>query len=197
MTFWPPASNSTLSVQKQLDYQDERQCPHEERLRRINQSRSPLSLMLAGVSDVRNIGALFRLADAARLSHLYFLGAPGALYHKKVARVARSADQYVPASALTMEEALALGRAQTLIGLEITSGSIPYTSLEIEARQPAVLVIGHEALGIPESILGLCSTCIHLPMYGINTSMNAAMAAGIAVYELLRKGYAPPPDQGL
>jgi tRNA G18 (ribose-2'-O)-methylase SpoU len=50
-----------------------------------------------------------------------------------------------------------------------------------------VLVIGHEAHGIPKPILDMCQEAMHLPMYGVNTSMNVAMAAGIAVYDQIRK----------
>jgi tRNA G18 (ribose-2'-O)-methylase SpoU len=79
----------------------------------------------------------------------------------------------------------ALSHEQPFLGLEITDQSTPYT--EVAAREGNVLVIGHEAHGIPKPILDMCQEAMHLPMYGVNTSMNVAMAAGIAVYDQIRK----------
>ncbi len=154
-------------------------------LRQLQSNRHPLSLLLAGITDVRNIGSLFRLSDAARLAHLYFYGDPALLHHRKVVRVARSTVQYVPHTALDLPGVEALARQHPFAGLEITDTSIDYRAYTAPAG--AVLVIGQEAHGIPEEVLRHCRTCIHLPMYGVNTSMNVAMAAGIAVYDQIGK----------
>lgn len=152
-------------------------------LAKIRKNRHPLSLLAAGLEDVRNIGALFRLADAARLEHLYFLGWPEGLNPKKLKRISRSTVDWVPHTVLQMEEAQAMAQRLNFVGLEITTDSVPYTAYQPEAG--TVLVLGHEAHGIPEELLRCCRQCIHLPMYGVNTSMNVAMAAGIAAYRVL------------
>jgi tRNA G18 (ribose-2'-O)-methylase SpoU len=172
-----------MDKDRQLGFRDERPEALGEYLKEINRARHPLSLLAAGVDDVRNIGALFRLADAARLEKLYFLDWPEQLNEKKLKRVARSTVQYVPHEVLDMEGVRQLANEYPLVGLEITDQSVPYSELKPEVG--TVLVIGQEAHGIPPELLSLCRSCIHLPMYGVNTSMNVAMATGIAVYGLL------------
>jgi tRNA G18 (ribose-2'-O)-methylase SpoU len=86
---------------------------------------------------------------------------------------------------LDLESAQALAKDHVFWGLEITDQSLPYT--QVEAQAETVLVVGQEAHGIPPEILELCRQTMHLPMYGVNTSMNVAMAAGIAVYDQIRQ----------
>lgn len=170
---------------KQSTFYDDRPEDLEAYIKNIAKNRHPLSLLLAGITDVRNIGSLFRLADAARLAHLYFYGAPELLDHQKVRRVARATLTYVPHSTLDIEGVRTLAQQHAFLGLEITDQSVSYT--QVEAQPGTVLVIGQEAHGIPSEILPLCQQTMHLPMYGVNTSMNVAMAAGIAVYDQIRK----------
>lgn len=171
--------------QQQLGFRDERPGEMEQYIRHIQENRHPLGLLLGNVEDTRNLGALFRLADAARLQHLWALGEPGLFESKLIRRVSRSAMAYVPHSAINIDEAKALARQQTMVALEITEHSIPYT--EYEPRFPCILLIGNEKDGVSEELLSFCQASIHIPMYGVNTSMNVAMATAIAVYGLLAK----------
>lgn len=170
---------------KQSTFYDDRPEDLEAYIRNIHRDRHPISLLLAGITDVRNIGSLFRLSDAARLAHLYFYGQAELLEHRKVKRVARATLDYVPHSTLDLEGVQALAKDQTLLGLEITDQSLSYT--QVKAQEETVLVVGQEAHGIPPEILALCAQTMHLPMYGVNTSMNVAMAAGIAIYDQIRQ----------
>ena len=56
--------------ERQLDFRDERPRDMELYLKDVRENRFPLSLLLDHVEDTRNLGALFRLADAARVQHL-------------------------------------------------------------------------------------------------------------------------------
>ncbi|MCB0558254.1 MAG: hypothetical protein H6573_18645 [Lewinellaceae bacterium] len=171
--------------EKQLAFRDERPDDMELYLKDIRENRFPLSLLLDHVEDTRNLGAMFRLADAARLQHIWALGKPDLFDSKIIRRVSRSALAYVPHSTLNIQDAHTLARQQTLVALEITEHSIPYT--EYEPQGPCILVIGNEKDGVSEELLALCQTSIHIPMYGVNTSMNVAMATAIAVYGLLAR----------
>ena len=171
--------------EKQLSFRDERPQDMEKYLEEVRENRFPLSLLLDHVEDTRNLGALFRLADAARLQHLWALGEADLFDSRIIRRVSRSAMAYVPHHAINMDEARELSRRQNLVALEITGNSIPST--EFQPSAPCVLVIGNEKDGVSEELLGLCQASIHVPMYGVNTSMNVAMATAVAVYGLLEK----------
>jgi 23S rRNA (guanosine2251-2'-O)-methyltransferase len=152
----------------------------------IQNHRHSLSLLLDGVLDVRNVGALFRLADAARLEKIYFYRMESLKLGVEFKRVARSAEQFVPFETLPSFEAVQiLLQTHQLLAMEWTNDSIVYNV--VTPRKPCLLAIGNEESGISEEILQIAEQCIHIPMYGIKNSLNVAVATGISVYGLLEK----------
>lgn len=173
-------------MEKQRTFREER--PNlEAYLKDIDQNRHPISLLLDRVHDIRNVGAIFRLADAARIQKIYFFGAPDwKLNSKKLERVSRYASRYVPYEVLdSLEQIEALKKEHHLIALEWTNKSIPYS--DYSPSEKSILILGNEQHGVADELLELAEQSIHIPMHGINTSMNVACAAGIVVYGLLGK----------
>lgn len=157
----------------------------QKRIEEIKDNRSPVSLLLDGLSDARNIGAMFRIADAARLKKIYLHNTLSIERHKKLKHYSRSTLPYVPYEHLSDLEAIAqLKNQYRLIALEWTNKSIPYT--QFKSQEEIILVIGSEKAGVSEAVLHLVSASIHIPMLGINTSMNVAVATGIATYHLIQ-----------
>lgn len=153
----------------------------------INQNRSPISLLLDRVHDIRNVGAIFRLADAARIRKIYLYKAPEwKLTSQKAIRIARHTIQYVPFEIFEeLSEVEELKTQHQLIALEWTNKSISYT--DFEAKKETILILGNEQHGISDELLGLAEQSIHIPMMGVKTSMNVACAAGIVVYDMLKQ----------
>ncbi|NJL74933.1 MAG: RNA methyltransferase [Saprospiraceae bacterium] len=151
----------------------------------IKTNRHPISVLLDGIQDVQNIGAILRLADAARLEQVILFNHYGETPAKKLSRVSRSTDQYVNFHTLSSWDALlALKETHTLVALEITTNSVPY--FDWQPQFPLLLMAGGEQQGISESVLALADQVVHLPMYGVNLSMNVAMASSIVVYHWLQ-----------
>jgi tRNA G18 (ribose-2'-O)-methylase SpoU len=170
---------------KQLDFREARP-DFNEYLQYIQTHRHPLSLLLDGVADVKNIGSLFRLADAARLEKIYCYRMESVQLTGEFKRVARSAEQFVEYEFLPYYNAVELLlQTHQLLALEWTNDSIEYH--QVNVKPPILLAIGNEERGISDEMLQAAETCIHLPMYGVKTSMNVAMATGIAVYSILEK----------
>lgn len=170
---------------KQLTFEDTRP-DFESYLNFIQNNRHPLSLLLDGVLDVRNIGALFRLADAARLAKIYFYRMELVKLNQEFRRVTRSTEQFVPYKYVSsFDNMMQLLQTHQLLALEWTNDSIPYHKASI--KKPCLLAIGNEETGMSEEILQTAEQCIHIPMYGVKTSMNVSVATGIAVYGLLEK----------
>ncbi len=152
----------------------------------VLENRHPISLALDGVEDERNFGSIFRLADATRLKHVYTFAHINQNEKNLLKKVARAADKYVPHTQLRQWEALRELHPQAqIVALEVTTQSIPIWDFILQGE--VILVVGNEKNGINPDHLQSADCCIHIPMYGINTSMNVAMATGIAVYELLRQ----------
>lgn len=154
---------------------------------RLEMQRSPISLLLDGLRIPENIGMIFRLGEAARIKKIYTYNMKDFKHSRKMSRVARSADQYLAVEHLNDLEKVRLLKADhTLLGLEMTTHSIPYT--QFQPQQPVVLILGSEKYGISQELIDLSDQCIHIPMLGIQTSMNVAIATGIGVYHLLEAG---------
>ncbi len=155
-------------------------------LKTIHANRYPISLLLDGVSDIRNIAAMFRLADAARLEKIYFYRNQPDSPPKKLSRVARSTDKYVPHQLIEDFEKLhAFKHTHDLIALEITNQSIPHYEYQPKPNRPILLIIGSEKYGVSPDLLHFVDATVHIPMMGVNTSMNVACATGIVVYRWL------------
>ncbi len=166
---------------RQLDFNDERNNIAESIIE-IHTNRTPLSLLLDGIVDARNIGMILRLADAARLETVYFYNCvmPSA---KKMA-TSRQVLPYLQVVILENEaEFLQLQNKHTFVALEKTTQSITYTDYHF--KKDTLLILGAENSGVSQSLLDLATATLHLPMLGINTSMNVACAASIVVYQSL------------
>lgn len=157
------------------------------RLENIDKNRTPISLLCDRISDVRNVGSIFRIADAARLDKIYFYQSDINFTHKKMIKVARSTNQYIQYKSINeLEKVKALATDYEIIALDKTSESIDYTGFERkETDKSLLLILGSEQFGVQEDLLKLAKQSIHLPMLGVNTSMNLSVATGIAVFHLL------------
>jgi tRNA G18 (ribose-2'-O)-methylase SpoU len=104
---------------------------------------------------------------------------------KEIHKTALGAEEWVPWS-YDADPLLVLRRRKSegfaIVGLEITAGSVPLSAYV--PKGPQCLVLGHEILGVPKEILGLCDTVVHIPMNGRKESLNVSVAAGIAMYGL-------------
>lgn len=172
-------------MNKQLDFQEIR-INAAERIENIQNNRTNIALLCDNMTDAKNVGSMFRIADAARLEKIYFYQSTVDFTHKKLTKVARSTNKYVDFKLiddLTFIENLL--SEYEIIALDKTSESINYTKLERKSNKKILLIIGAERFGVSPELLRLSTASIHLPMLGVNTSMNVSVATGIAVYHLL------------
>ena len=166
-----------------------RQLAHHEVPRPATGPPRRLRLLCPGWRDPRNVGAAFRLADAAGVAELLLSDGSPRPPNAKLRRTARSTEGWVPWRAVPratdwLRERRAAG--DHIIGLEITDRSVPLFDYRPPAPAvPLVLVAGAEDRGIAPEVLALCHATVHLPMYGRNSSLNVTVALGAAVYGLL------------
>lgn len=148
-------------------------------------------LVAVGLSSLDNIGMLFRIADAVGVRELIFVDAPD-IAGRKVRRVARHTVRSTPHQQLSRDVFFThIDRLQPLVALEITTTSRDLYTDELPAN--VTLVVGNEQNGIPAQVLAVCQQAVHIPMFGQNSSMNVATAAGIALYEWHRQHRTTPP----
>ena len=143
---------------------------------------------LDGVQDPGNVGTIWRTADAAGFQALLAGAGSADLMSPKVQRSAMGSGFRVPfAHAQNLAETLLELRAR---GYHVFASDL--SGADFYARPDAgekfVLVIGNEARGISDAVREAADCRVKLPMRGGAESLNAAVAAGIMMYELMR-GY--------
>ncbi len=147
-----------------------------------------LVVVLDGVADPGNAGAIVRTAAAAGVDGVVALVGCADLYAPKVVRAAMGAHlrlTLVVDCALSALEAWLPARGQTLVAS--ADGDVTLYDAGVTLAQPTVLVIGGEAYG-PTGALDLPGVRpVAIPMPGDMESLNAAAAAAVILFEAVRQ----------
>lgn len=167
-----------------------RKLTHEEilALRKENRSlgRNPVSICLNDVRSLYNVGAIFRVADGIRADKVYLCGITGKPPKRAITKTALGAEANVPweyhGDAYGLLTNLK-SRGHQLVAMEHTDKSADYTEAMFEF--PVCLIVGNEVSGIDQNIVSLCDLAIEIPMLGEKNSLNAAVACGVACYQIL------------
>ena len=165
----------------------------EQRQRILRASAGPgPSVVAVDVRTPENVGHLLRVADAAGCAEVLVVPR-GELSPKIVRRAARMCDQHVRWRFTTEDEAMAtaVGWGHPLWAVELTTASV--SLFESHLRGPCTWVVGGERAGIPEGVLARCQRAVHVPMFGVNGSMNLTHALAIALFEWRRQNPASSP----
>lgn len=146
----------------------------------------PIILICDEVNDAKNIGAIFRLADASGVQKVFFVSDKLPKKFIKIDKVARSTRHIIPHLFCSKTEVLKnLNSDVNIVAIETTDKSIPYNDFLPEGT--TALILGSEVNGVSEFFLKECHEAIHIPMHGLNSSMNVAMAGAIVIYDLISK----------
>jgi tRNA G18 (ribose-2'-O)-methylase SpoU len=134
---------------------------------------------------------MFRTSDGGRIAGLFLAGFTPFPPRPEIEKTALGATRTVPWWYYRDPlEGIAAVRARgaRICVLEHTSDGRPYTSIRPK-EFPICLVVGNEIRGVSPAVLSAADCAIEIPMYGTKQSLNAAVAYGIALFELLRIWY--------
>jgi RNA methyltransferase, TrmH family len=143
----------------------------------------PLCVCLWGVGDPGNVGTVLRSAQAFGAGSVAL--APGSAdpYGHKAVRASMGAIFSVPVARVRDVEELPAPRV-ALVARAGTPIDDLCTSTVHESSMPATIVVGAERDGLPDEVVAACDAAAHIPIR--SDSLNAAMAATVALYELAR-----------
>lgn len=138
------------------------------------------------LQDPGNMGTLLRTALAAGVKGLYIVEGSVDLYNPKVLRSSMGAIFHLPHLILPREEIL-----QRLIQQQVTIVVADLVEAEdfntVEYPENLALVIGNEAHGLHERFRKQADLRVKIPLVGPVESLNASVAAGVLLYEILRQ----------
>jgi 23S rRNA (guanosine2251-2'-O)-methyltransferase len=148
---------------------------------------SELVVVLDGVEDPHNLGAIIRTAHAAGAGSVIIPERRAAGVSDVVAKAAAGAIEYLPMVRVTnINRALEdlKKRGFWIYGLD-ERGTADYDKTEYSS--PTALVLGGEGKGLHEQVRKHCDLLVRIPMAGKISSLNVSVAAGIVLFEWRRQ----------
>jgi len=145
-----------------------------------------LLVVLDGVQDPHNLGAIVRTAHAAGASAVIIPDRRATGVTEAVAKAAAGALEHLPIVRVgnisrTLEELKSAGF--WIYGLDERAGNL-YSATSFS--RPTVFVLGGEGQGLHELVKKQCDALVRIPMAGAIASLNVSVAAGIALFEWRR-----------
>lgn len=150
----------------------------------------PVCYLAHDIGTPTNVGSFFRIADALGVEKIFLTGRTITPPNSKMKRTSRATEKYVEYEYREdpLQTIESLKRAgYKIASLEITSASIDVKDFHFSSDDKICLILGSESRGVCQALLDASDTTIHIPMLGINSSMNVANACSIATYEITRR----------
>ena len=161
--------------------------PHRERLEQLKVPTIARVVVLESLQDPSNVGAIIRVADAVgALAVLYTKGTADP-YAPKSVRASAGSLLHVPAVQVnSVGEAIEWLKANEfqVVGTVPQGGT---NIFEAEFANKVSVLVGNEARGLSEEARENSDLLVTIPMVGKASSLNAAVATGVALYEVLRR----------
>jgi 23S rRNA (guanosine2251-2'-O)-methyltransferase len=155
---------------------------------------SQLVVVLDGVEDPHNLGAIIRTAHAAGAGSVIIPERRAAGVTDVVAKAAAGALEHLPVVRVTnVNRALEdlKERGFWIYGLD-ERGSEDYD--RVEYASPSVFVLGGEGKGLHEQVRKHCDVLVRIPLAGKISSLNVSVAAGVVLFEWKRRSGLPKRD---
>ncbi len=147
--------------------------------------RKPITVVLDGVTQNYNIGAIFRLCDAFLVQQLVICGTKVELHKRRLVQAAQGTQHWVPWSERQhASEAVADAkvRGAWVVVAEQTTASVHPEQLA--PVFPVTLVLGGERSGVSPEAIEVADAAVAIPMLGMANSLNVATTAAILLYWL-------------
>ena len=150
-------------------------------------NEEPFILILDGIEDTHNLGAIIRTAETAGIHGIIIPKRRAAQVNSTVSKVASGALQY-------MKIARVNNITDTISKLKDNGIWVCGTTIDAEKYYydqdltgPLAIVIGNEGKGISDLVKRNCDFSVKIPMKGKVTSLNASVSTGIIVYEAVKQ----------
>jgi RNA methyltransferase, TrmH family len=141
-----------------------------------------------GIRDPGNLGTLLRSASAAGVQVVILTNQSTDPFSPKVLRAGMGAQFRLPLITLDADQLVAYCKKQTpACSILAAVGQQGQSIWETDLRQPIALVVGSEADGVSPALIQSADLSVTIPMPGGSESLNAATAASILIFEVIRQ----------
>ncbi len=150
-----------------------------------------LAVLLDNVATPFNVGSILRTAAAERVDQLWLAGTTASPTHDRTHKTALGSERFVDWTTVgNAETGVASARAEgyRVIGIELADEAVPLFDADLSGD--VCLALGHEDRGLTPGCLAACDQVAFIPQLGRIGSLNVAVAAAIAIYEIRRRTWA-------
>ena len=150
-------------------------------------NENPFILILDGIEDTHNLGAIIRTAETAGVHGIIIPKRRAAQVNSTVSKVASGALQYIKIARVNnISDTISKlkDKGVWICGTAIDANKYYYDQ---NLTGPLAIVIGNEGKGISELVKRNCDFLVKIPMKGKVTSLNASVSTGIIVYEAVKQ----------
>jgi 23S rRNA (guanosine2251-2'-O)-methyltransferase len=164
------------------DYRDA-----DELLAEIYRAENPLVLILDGVEDPRNLGAILRVAECAGARGTFIPEHRAASLTETVVKTSAGATEYTPVAKVKNLNRLIEELKRNNIWVVGTSGEAESDYTDWDWTGACALVLGSEGKGLHRLVAENCDALVRIPMQGKIESLNVSVAAGVILFEAVRQ----------
>jgi 23S rRNA (guanosine2251-2'-O)-methyltransferase len=153
----------------------------------FEQGKTPYILVLDGITDIRNFGAIARTAECAGVDAIVVPLAGSAAVNADAIKTSAGALLTIPVCRVqNLKNALRF-LAESGLKLVAVTEKTDSTYTTISYTEPLALILGAEDEGISLDVLKMCDVQAAIPLFGTIESLNVSVAAGVAMYEVIRQ----------
>ena len=146
-----------------------------------------LLLILDGVEDPHNLGALLRVADCTGVDGILIPERRAVGLTETVAKSSAGAVEYVKVAKVANLNRLIEELKERNVWVVGTSVDAETAYMDWDWTRPSALVLGGEGKGLHRLVAENCDVLVKIPMYGKIDSLNVSVAAGVILFEALRQ----------
>ncbi len=151
----------------------------------LGAEENSLLVLCDGIEDVHNLGSVLRVAECAGASGVVIPKAKGASVTEAVVRISAGAAEHLPvAKVSSINAAIDALKARGFWVYALEAGGKLIYDHEFSGK--IALVVGGEDCGVHRLTREKCDGVLSIPLFGKVNSLNASVALGIAVYEVVR-----------
>lgn len=156
-------------------------------LESIDTATNPMVLLLDGVEDPRNLGAILRVAECAGVAAVFVPEHRATGITETVVKTAAGATEYIPVCKVKNLNNLIKDLKQIGFWVVGTSGAAEASYVDWDWNRPTALVMGGEGSGLHRLVGENCDALLKIPMAGNIESLNVSVATGVILFEALRQ----------
>ncbi len=151
------------------------------------EGRSPFLVILDGVTDVRNFGAIARTCECAGVDAIIVPMKGGASANADAVKTSAGALHRIPVCRENSLHNTVSYLQKCGVRVIAASEKAAHSYTDADYRDPVAIVLGAEDTGVSHDILRICDDMVSIPVRGQISSLNVSVAGGIILYEALKQ----------